>query len=190
MFTWQMRYEQLRASGKTVFTVQDCLLLFPTTKAQTVRNFFQRMKKKWIMHQAQWWIWTLKEYDHYELFSKLKKNSYISCETVLKQAGVIFQRQGNTITWISDNSIQKSVDGWNYTYRKIQSTILLEPAWIIHANHYAIATPERALCDIIYLSPDMYFDDLSSLSQEKIKVLSQYYPPRVLSRLTKLFNDR
>lgn len=189
IFTWQMRYETLIASGKTVFTIQDCLLLFPTTKAQTVRNFFQRMKKKWIMCQAQWGIRTFKEYDHYELWSKLKKNSYISCETVLKQAGIIFQRQGNSLTFISDNTLQKSVDWWFYTYRKIQSTILLEPTWIIHTNHYAVATPERALCDMIYLSPDMYFDDLSSLSREKIKVLSQYYPPHVLSRLTKLFND-
>lgn len=185
-----MNYALLIDSWKTVFTIQDLLLLFSTQYPQTIRNFLQRMKKKWIMHQLQYGIRGLQSYNVYELASKLKKNSYISCETILKETWVIFQYYGNTIMCVSDNTLTKKVDGKTFVYKKITERIRLEPAGIIQTSTYAKATTERALCDCIYLSPDLQFDDLTSINHEVVIQLAQHYPKRVLSRLHTLFHDR
>lgn len=185
-----MRYEQLRASGKTIFTVQDVLLLFPTNNPQTVRNFFQRMKKKWIMQCLAWGIWWFTEYNPYELASKLKKNSYISTQTVLKNTGIIFQRQGKTITSISDNTLTKQTDKNTFQYQKISEKIRLNPQWIITHKTYAIATPERALCDAVYLDQHTAIDNLDEINHHMLIALAASYPARVLSRCQQLINDR
>lgn len=185
-----MRYELLIKSGKTVFTIQDLLLLFPTHHPQTIRNFFQRMKKKWIMQCLVWGIWWFTEYNPYELASKLKKNSYISTQTVLKNAGIIFQRQGKTITSISDNTLTKQTDKNTFQYQKITEKIRLNPQGIITHKTYAIATPERALCDAVYLDQNTAIDNLDEINHHMLIALASSYPARVLSRCQQLINDR
>lgn len=184
-----MRYEDLIQSKKTVFTIQDLLVIFPTNQAQTVRNALQRMKKKWLVQNIIPGIRWLMTYHPYELACKLKKNSYISLQTVLKEAWVLFQYQGQTITAISDNTLTKHAWGYVYQYRKTHDNIRLDPEWIIHTQTYAIATLERALCDMIYLSPAMTFDDYSSLDIRALKEIALLYPPFVLSRIEALLHD-
>ena len=185
-----MKYEKIINSGKTVFSIQDLMLLFGTTQAQSVRNFLQRMKKKNIMKKAQNGIWSLDVYDALELANKLKKNSYVSCETVLKEAGAIFQYYGTTITSVSDNTLTKKIDGITYTYKKIKNELLSNPEWIIMSKHTMKATPERALCDCHYLYPSRHCDDLSMIDWSLALSLSQYYNQRVISTILQLSYDR
>ncbi len=185
-----MKYEKIISSGKTVFHIQDLMLLFGSTQAQSVRNFLQRIKKKNIMKKVQNGVWTLSTYNTIELANKLKKNSYVSCETVLKEVGAIFQYYGSTITSVSDNTLTKNIDNITYTYKKIKNKILSNPEWIIIENHTVKATPERALCDCHYLYPSWHSDDLSMIDRKLAISLSHHYNQRVISIISQLAHDR
>ena len=48
-------------------------------------------------------------------------------------------------------------------YRKIKNEILLNPLGIKNKNNVQIATPERAICDKLYLDGVEYFDNLRNI---------------------------
>jgi hypothetical protein len=64
-------------------------------------------------------------------------------------------------------------DGQNYVYRKIKDSILLQPLGIASANGIFKASPERALCDKIYLDRQEYFDNLRSIDWDFMTSLNQ-----------------
>ena len=185
-----MNIQKLYQSRKTVFRVDDLLLLLETDRAQTVRNFLQRMKKKGVLRMLCGGVWAFPSYNVLELACKLKQHSYVSCETVLKQSGIIFQYYGTTVTCVSDNSIVKECDGRSFVYRKLCDHLRFVPEGIEYCDGYSIACAERALCDMIYLSPSMYFDDVSGVDWERAFSLGAFFPSRVLVCLKQLAYDR
>jgi hypothetical protein len=52
-----------------------------------------------------------------------------------------------------------------------------------------IATPERAICDRLYLSPNYYFDNLENIDKEKLLEISQIYNKRVILEIKKLLKN-
>jgi len=181
LYRWYMKYlNQLLNSKKTVFTYSDIVLLLWITNMYTVKSFFIRWVKEWIFIQRHKWIYTLQDYDIYEFASKLKKQSYISFETILKREWIIFQDYGNTIFLASDNTITKQVDTHSFTYLKIKDSILTNPLWLINKGTYTIATPERAICDRLYLSSDYYFDNIDDIDYDVLASISLIYNKRVI----------
>ena len=120
---------------------------------------------------------------------KLKKYSYISFETVLKKAGVIFQDHGDSVYLASDDTLKKKVDGQQYIYRKVKNAILLDPLWVDHRGIYTIASLERALCDILYVNTDYYFDNLEPISWKGAREIARMYPKSVQKRIDKLSHE-
>ena len=55
-------------------------------------------------------------------------------------------------------------------------------------NGINIATPERALLDMLYLNSSYHFDNLNSLDKELVlKILPIYKSAKLMQRITKLF---
>lgn len=182
-----MKYiEKILDSGKTVFRYDDLALLLWISNRYTLKNIFQRGSDEGVFVLLQKWIYTLKKYNSYELGCKLKSTSYISFETVLKSAGIIFQDYGENIFLASDNNLEKKIDGKNYLYKKIKNDILLNPLWIIQKQYYCVASPERAVCDRIYLSKNYHFDNLENIDYELLQQISQIYNKRVILQVTYL----
>jgi hypothetical protein len=51
---------------------------------------------------------------------------------------------------------------------------LLNPLWIENKWKFYIASPERAICDKIYLNKNYYFDNLKSINLDKLRQIAQY----------------
>ena len=156
---------------------------------ESIKSFFVRWVKLWIFQYISKWIYALKSYDIFELAMKLKKNSYISFETVLKKEGIIFQDYGNTIFLASNQTLEKHVWATELRYLKLKNSILTHPEWIIYKGWYMIASPERAICDRLYLSSGYYFDNLEHIDWEKLEQISQIYNKRVTLEVKKLLHD-
>ena len=60
-------------------------------------------------------------------------------------------------------------------YKTIKPEISLDPTGINYRQGYAIASPERALCDRLYLTPNHYFDNLRSIDWEKLEEIATIY---------------
>ncbi len=168
-------FAKLLQTGKTVFTTQDLYQIFSYTNLFSLRNSLSKLGKKWLLVSVKKWIWALPKYNSYELANILEKPSYISLETVLVQAGIVFQEYGNTIFSISTKTRELSINNTQYQYKTIKKEILFNPIWIYNKNWYAIASLERAICDRLYLTPKYYFDNLRSIDWDKVLEIAEIY---------------
>lgn len=92
---------QLIQTGKTVFYYEALHKVFGILSKKALDQFLFRSKKDGNLLNPSRGIWTLPVYDVRELACALKKNSYISLETVLYDVGAIFQAYFNTTTCIA-----------------------------------------------------------------------------------------
>ncbi len=176
-------------SKKTVFTISELKFLFKIKNSAQINLIMQRMKKQNIVKNLWYGIWTLPEYDKLELASKLRQSSYISLEYILQKNGIIFQSYEKTITLVSHNTFNKKIDWLNFEYHKIKSTILTNPLWLVYTGKYYIATPERAVCDMIYLYKNIFFDNIQSLDSQLLSSLSKIYPHTTSLLIKKLIKN-
>lgn len=176
-------------SKNTVFTISELKFLFNIKNSAQINLIMQRMKKQNIVKNIWYGIWTLNDYDKLELWSKLRRNSYISLEYVLQKNGIIFQSYDKTITLVSNNTFTKKIDWLSFEYHKIRQNILTNPLWLIYTWKYYIATPERAVCDMIYLYKDIVFDNIQPLNTELLSELSEIYPHTTSLLIKKLIKN-
>ena len=177
-------------SKKTVFTINDMQKILATPNKEYARLSLFRLKKTWLLDNPISWIFTIKDYDIFEFASKLISPSYISFESILQKSGIIFQDYSHTVTVASKNSIKKNIDGINYEYHKLSDKILINPLGILNfENKYMIASPERAVCDMIYLYKNINFDNIRSLSIEKLENLKYIYNKTTNLSIDKLIKN-
>ncbi len=179
-------FDILLHSRKTVFGYSDLALLLATSDRNLIKSFIQRAVKQHLIYKVENGLYTLEHYDILELSASIRTQSYISLETVLQKSGIIFQDYSNTITLVSDNSLEKHIAGKEIRFSKIKNSILLNPIGIHYTGQYMIASPERAICDLIYLSPDSYLDHPTSVDLVKLRDISMIYPKSTQDRIQKI----
>ena len=145
--------------------------------------------KKGILLNPRKGIYAKNDYQEQEMACTLLSPSYISLEYVLSRAGVTFQFS-NDITCVSYQNRTIEVDGRNYVFRRINPMIWTNMLGIKQLDNIAIATPERAFIDMVYLSAGQcYFDNLRPLNQELIRqILPVYNSPILTKRVEALLN--
>jgi hypothetical protein len=115
--------------------------------------------------------------------------SYLSFETILREAGIIFQHY-DTIFVASKWPKKITIGGHAFIFRKLKNSVLYNSAGIVTKNNYSAATPERAFLDMIYLFPDYYFDNLKLINWEKCDELAKIYNNKqLIKRLNKYRQD-
>jgi hypothetical protein len=181
-----MNIAKLLASWKTVFSIEDLWFLLDMQHDQSLRNYVSRLWKQGILQSLWYGLWAFSRYEKYELVNKLKKNSYISLETVLYTHWIIYQDYGQTLFACSDDTQTKVVNAYTCSFHTLKAKLLLDPRGIDHKGHYSIACPERAVCDRLYLTPWYYFDDLTMISRSKIDHIAEIYPKSTRLSLEKL----
>lgn len=113
-------------------------------------------------------------YNRFELATKIYTPSYVSFETILSEAGVIFQHY-STIFVATYQTREIECDNQVYSFRKIKNIILTNTSGIENKGNCFAACKERAFLDILYLNKDYYFDNLSPLNWQTIKTLLPLY---------------
>lgn len=174
-----MYIKPLLDSGKTVFSLSDFRLLWHIDDASYLRTVAGRLFRRGELRRISHGLYALNDrFDLLELANKIKFPSYVSLETVLRDAGVVFQDTGTTIFSVSNDSLSREASGHTFVYATLRDTILSDPLGIEHREAAMIATPERALCDRLYLSPNTSFDNVRALDPKKLLALSTIYNAR------------
>ncbi len=155
-------------SSQTVLSVNDIMLLWgePISAAARVRvNYYS--KNGDLYHIRRGFYAKDKNYDRFELATKIFTPSYISFETVLGQAGVTFQYYSQI--YIASYLTREIIaDSQTYNYHKLKDNILTNHLGIDNKYNYSIASAERAFLDTVYLNTDYHFDNLSILNWDKV----------------------
>ncbi len=162
-------------SKQTVFSVQDIMMLWGDlgTNAARVRiNYYIKNGELYPIRRG--FYAKDKNYNKIELATKIFTPSYVSFETVLAKAGIIFQYYGQIFV-ASYLTREIVADKQTYSYKKIKDTILTHRAGVMNKENRSIASVERAFLDVLYLYKNYHFDNLSSLNWEKVYEILPIY---------------
>ena len=177
--------ETILRSRKTVFTLQSLMMLTECSDTKKLTKSLHYYAKGGKLLNPRKGIYTKLKYDEQEMACSLYRPSYISLEYVLGRAGVVFQWD-DTVTSVSYLSRDVIVDGKTYRYRKINPEIWVGMEGIEQRDGVAIATPEKAFLDTVYLSAgNCYFDNLRPLSIKKINELLPFFNSTKLNERVK-----
>lgn len=180
--------DALLRSTKTIFSTKDAALLWGEEKDSTVSvrlNKYVRVGKLIRVHRG---LYAKdKNYDKLELATKIYTPSYISFETVLAKAGVIFQFYGQ-IFIASYVTREVTVGEQLYSYKRVRDSILTNRTGVEAKGNYYIASPERAFLDTVYSNKDYHFDNLSSLNWEKVFEILPIYENKSMEKKVKKYH--
>lgn len=190
-----MKYEKksisdILRSSNTVFTFKDISIIWGDTDKKAVIAAVNYYVKTGALYRIRRGIYAKdKNYNRSELAAKIFSPSYISFETVLAKAGIIFQFYGQIFA-ASYLTREISADGQAYSYKKIKDSILTNHAGIEHEKNLTVASPERAFLDVVYLNKDYHFDNLSNLNWDKVfEILTIYGNKRMQNKVKRYYEE-
>lgn len=180
--------EILLRSPQTVFSTKDIALLWGEQREVNVRVRLSNYVKRGKLIRVHRGIYAKdKNYNCFELATKIYTPSYISFETVLTRAGINFQYY-NSIFVASYITREISAGGQKISFIRMKDYVLSNTAGIEHTEGYSIASKERAFLDRIYKSKDYHFDHLDVLDWGKVfEILPIYNNKRMDKKVKKYF---
>ena len=182
--------EILLRSPKTVFTTKDIALLWNEKGKNNVSVRLSSYVKNGKLIRVHQGIYAKdKNYDRFELATRIYTPSYVSFETVLTRAGVNFQYYGNIFV-ASYVTREIEVDGQKISFVRMKDYVLSDTTGIEHISDIATATKERAFLDRVYISKDYHFDHLDVLDWDKVfEILPVYRNQRMNKKVDKYFKE-
>lgn len=160
---------------KTIFTKHDLALLWAERDENNLKAKIAYYVKRGALQRITRGVFAIdKSYEIKELATSLYAPSYVSFETVLREAGIIFQHY-NEVFVAAPYSLHKTYEEHSFTFRKLKNTVLFATAGIINRDSYSIASPERAFLDMLYLFPKYHFDNLSMIDWDRCAQLVSLY---------------
>lgn len=178
----QQRIAQLARLGEVVFHIDDLANLWAINNQNTLHTTLKRYVQKGLLYRIWRGFYSLKplsELDPWLLGIKaLHQYAYLSTETILVKTGII-QQDIQYITLISSQAKKFKINNHYYYCRRLTDKFLYHPAGIYEKNKILIATPERAVADLLYFNPKYYFDGAHLINWTKVKNLQKKigYPP-------------
>ena len=97
---------------------------------------------------------------------------YVSTETVLAEAGVIFQELFG-ITFVSHSVKQITIAENLFRSRQMAPSLLYQTIGISLVDGVLWASPERAYADLKYFAPLYYVDNPDALDMKKVKAIQK-----------------
>ncbi|MEI7690281.1 MAG: hypothetical protein WCI63_01505 [bacterium] len=180
--------ERLLRSPQTVFTNKDISLLWGEKVATNVRVRLSNYVKRGKLVRVYRGIYAKdRNYNRFEMATRIYTPSYISFETVLTRTGINFQFYGNiyVATYVTR---EIEADNQKISFVKMKDFVLTNTTGIEHSNNIAMATKERAFLDRIYVSKEYHFDNLDLLDWDKVfEILPIYRNQRMEKKVTAYF---
>jgi len=171
---------KLYSLAQTVFSTKEIALLFANVSYENIKARLNYYVKTGRLLSPSRGLYAKKDFNKLELATKIYTPSYISLETVLTEAGVVFQTY-ETVMVISyvdrDVSLENNI---KIKYKRISEKVLSDKTGVIEKDNYFMASVERAFLDVIHLYKDYYFDNLSPIDWEKAFEISLIYKSKIL----------
>ena len=181
---------KLYQSSKTILTNRDLASIWGENDQAALNAKTAYYVKRGVLIRLTRGVFAKeKNYNPKELATSLYIPSYISFETVLREAGAIFQHYDTIFVagpWPKTMTIAQTT----VTFRKLKDTVLFSSVGVENKDNYSIASPERAFLDTLYLFPEYYFDNLRSLNWERCFELVKIYSNQELTKRLKKYQKK
>jgi len=183
--------EAILRSPKTVFTLEDVVLLWQEPSTQAVRVRLSYYVRRGKLHRIRKGLYAKDmNYSKLELATRIFTPSYVSFETILAQEGLIFQFH-TQISVASYLTREIEVDGQVYSFRKVKMSVLTHSLGIENRNESSFASRERAFLDMLYLYGDTQVDNPNGLDWNRIfDMLPIYQNQSMERRVRRAYKDQ
>ena len=170
------RITQLLQQSRTLFHTQDLAILWEIENINTLHTTISRYVKKGILnriHKGFYSTVPFEKIDPIELgISYLHNFSYLSCETVLFEHGIINQ-PASQITLVSSKSATFTIKQHHYLVRQMKAEYLYNPIGITKTKQYRVASVERAVADISYFNSRYHFDAPNLIDWDEVALIQE-----------------
>ena len=155
------RFAALARMGEIVFHARDAAAIWEITNTNTLHTVLSRYARAGLLFRLQNGLYSIKplrELDPLLIGSKaIHGFCYVSTETVLARAGIIQQKVSH-ITLVGSVSRRFMLAGHAYRSRRLSDKFLLNDAGVLREGSIRIASPARAVADMLYFNPRYHFD--------------------------------
>jgi hypothetical protein len=178
---------RLSECPRTAFNTKSIALLINEKRDAVLTKQMNYYVRKGLLLNPRKGIYVKRKYNIEDLAGLVFVPSYISLEYVLQKAGVVFQYD-SAITSVSYLSREIEMLGQSFRYSQIKGEILYNMEGIEQRDNISIATPERALLDMMYLHSECFFDNLNAINKKRLmQILPIYQSPRMNERVKEMF---
>ena len=179
--------EVLLRLPQTIFSTKDVSLLWNENNESIITDRLKKYVKVGKLIRVRRGLYAKdKNYNRYELATRINTPSYISFETVLGSSGMTFQYYGNIFvaSYIKRNM---KVDGQKIEFVRMKDYVLSNTLGIENSDGYARATKERAYLDRIYVSKKYYIDNINPLDWDKVFEILPIYHNKRMEKTIKMY---
>lgn len=170
------RIDILLKQKQRLFHTRDLAILWGTDNTNTLYTTIKRYVQNGVLvavHKGLYATIPIADIDPYTLgVSALHTYAYVSCETVLSRAGIIFQAD-NAITLVSSISRRFTLGDYNYIVRKMHNRLLYCDVGIERKNGILTAGLPRAVCDMLYFNPTAHFDNPKAINWPEVQTIQK-----------------
>jgi predicted transcriptional regulator of viral defense system len=179
------KVEKLLNAKQNVFTLDDLGVLWGQTKRSDTTSSARDLAKKNVLTRIKRGIYAIngRNVHSLEIANKLIVPSYITGETALALAGLTFQYTGKIFSVALYNKRIDIEGREQFVYRQMKNDVLMNRSWIESKDGWLIASPERAMCDMIYLHKRSYpFEYFHNINWDKLIEASKIYGSPLVER--------
>lgn len=187
-FVSHSKIETLFLSGRQVFNVEDLCLCWQMEGAKDVAQLASYYVKEQRLFRLKNGLYSIiANPDTLQIAQKVLTPSYVTYQSALKYWGINFQVYPNIHSAsLSRRRIQ--VQDVCYEYHQFPNALFFSPLGIVQKTGFAIASPERAIIDSLYINPTTGFDNLENINVSNLHKLAQFYnKPRIWKALLYYF---
>ncbi len=170
------RLSELIKLDRKIYHSNDLALLWDITNKNTLYTTIKRYVQKGVLvpiYKGLYSTVPLTQLDPLELGkSIIHRYTYLSMESVLAQAGIIAQTT-YMVTFVSDLPKKVIVGSMSFLFRQLKAEYLNNPTGVTNQNGVFVATPERAVADMLYFNSKYHFDVPESIDFKKVKSIQK-----------------
>lgn len=170
------KIDVLLKQEQKLFHTNDLALLWKINNPNTLYTTIKRYVKKGVLiriHKGFYSVLPLKNINPIKLgINYLHTYAYLSTESVLAAAGIIFQAS-EYITLVTSLSQKFAINGHHYLARQMKPNFLYQTIGIEEKEAVKIASLERAVTDILYFNPRFHFDNPKTINWPKVRKIQK-----------------
>lgn len=170
------RIAMLARQSHPIFHTDDLARLWNIENRNTLYTMLKRYTRRGLLFRVYKGLYSfipIEKIDPLLLGVKaLHSYAYVSTETVLVREGLIAQMVYNC-TLISSYSRHFQIGPYHFKSRKLKDEYLYNSSGIVEKNGILMATPERAVADLLYFNPRAYFDGINVIDFDRVRDLQK-----------------
>ena len=170
------RFAQIAQLGGQIFHTNDLANLWQIKDKNLLYTTLTRYVKQGLLFRIYRGFYGLKPADQLDPLllglKALHQFAYISTETVLARAGIIFQ-VSDQITFVSRQNKKFSIGPYHYYSRQLADQFLYNPAGVTDDDGIKTASPARAVADLLYLNPTAHLDASRLINWRQVKQIQR-----------------